>query len=144
MVILTNHAKKRLKQRKNLKNLKSMNKIAVTAFLHGIAIHETKKGSYLHRYFKSLASKEKEKKKLDNIRILDDTVYVFRDLNVLLTIFFLPEKLKPEVEAILNKKLKKSQSSLLFKNKTNNKYNKTNILKKSRKPDIKNQRGKKI
>ena len=87
LVEITNHAYKQCKKRLKLKK-ESVNKLAVKAFTEGMT-HKEAKGS-LSRYLSSLYFKERT---ANNIKLLHDYVFIFRD-NMLITVYILPPKFR--------------------------------------------------
>lgn len=87
MVILTNHAKRRLKERMGVhKNY--LKKIANKAFQKGLTRKDLKGGG--EKYFDKLFLKYR---KANNLRILGDFVFLFTS-NVLITVLRLPDDVK--------------------------------------------------
>jgi hypothetical protein len=84
-VIVTKHAKKRIKQRIN----KNYQQIADCAFLNGIS-HNKLKGK-IKRYIDSLAIKNKEYQVVSCYKIHNNCVFLFNK-NILITVLHIPSR----------------------------------------------------
>lgn len=101
---VTRHAARRTKQRLGLPK-RCVEKNAEMALLHGIRHSETR-GS-LNRYITSLYFNNC---KANNIRILNQQVYIFQDTR-LITVFPLPGRYRSTAEKILNARKEKHDNS---------------------------------
>lgn len=99
MVIITNHAKQRVKERIGLKK-KQSNSIAEKALKYGIC-HKESKGR-LKRYFNKLFASHRN---VNNIRIYNEKVFIFNN-NILITVMDLPNHLKKNALSISKNKEK--------------------------------------
>lgn len=86
MVIVSKHAKKRLKERCGL-NKRSIQRIADKAFTDGVRHSDTR--GRLNKWITSLYFYNKT---ADNIRLYGDKVYIFAG-NILVTVIQIPPKL---------------------------------------------------
>ena len=89
-VRLTNHAKKRLKERSGL-NKRSMYRIAERAYNNGIGYEDTK--GEVHRWLKTKCGINR---KLNNVRIYGDKLFLFRG-ECLITVLQIPNSLKNKI-----------------------------------------------
>jgi hypothetical protein len=101
--VVTNHANKRIRERVGV-NKKSTDTLATKALKKGLAHTELKGG--LRKYVDGIFFKSKT---ANNIKVLHDKVYIFRE-HVLITVITLPHNLA-RVSNQLMKKRNKSEES---------------------------------
>ena len=106
-LIVTHHAKKRLKQRMGI-NKKSYDKISKRALEEGLKHSETSGllRKYLNKIFLS------HDRKAGNLRVYHQKIFVFTSDNILVTILQLPSQLFKIEKKDLEVRTKKSQEEL--------------------------------
>ena len=106
-LIVTHHAKKRLKQRMGI-NKKSYDKISKRALEEGLKHSETSGllRKYLNKIFLS------HDRKAGNLRVYHQKIFVFTSDNILVTILQLPSQLFKIEKKDLEVRNKKSQEAL--------------------------------
>lgn len=93
VIVVTNHALKRLSERSGLSKTSGM-RMAEKAFIEGIQHRETK--GRLNKWVTSLYFVNR---KANNIRLYGDKAFIFFD-NVLITVLQIPSNLVKEVKRI--------------------------------------------
>lgn len=97
VIIVTNHALKRLSERSGLSKTAAM-RTAEKAYLNGIQHCETK--GNLNKWVTSLYFVNR---KANNIRLYGDKAFIFVD-NVLITVIQIPQDLVKDVKKLKNKR----------------------------------------
>lgn len=95
VIVVTNHALKRLSERSGLSKTAAM-RMAEKAYLNGIQHGETK--GNLNKWVTSLYFVNR---KANNIRLYGDKAFIFAD-NVLITVLQVPSNLVKEVKRLKN------------------------------------------
>ena len=98
MVIVTRHAKQRLKERSGL-NKKSVQRIAEKAYINGICHNETK--GQLNKWIAGVYFKNSD---ANNIRVYGDKLYLFHD-EILITVLQIPHRFTNNMADFIKKEV---------------------------------------